>query len=281
MSLRIAFDLDGVLADMDRELKRLASEMFGGAGFGPQTARPQTARPQTPRPETARAQTPRPETARRGVRPADIDASGRREALASPSSERSAEDEVPAVDQESALPATLSLRQRRQLWERVQGTENFWSNLGELEPGEIKRLGALVEARHWELVFLTQRPRSAGESTQLQSQRWLHRHGLRFPSVFVVSGSRGKVATALQLDVVIDDRSENCLDVVTDSNARAILVWRGDMNLVPASARRLGIGVVASVRECLDVLEEVDVMHARPPTVLERLKRRLGLAAES
>lgn len=266
MSLRIAFDLDGVLADMDRELMRLASEMFGGAVSGPQTARPQTSQPQT---------------AGRGVRPDPTVRGGESEGGPAEAEAVDARDEVPAADRESELPAALSLRQRRQLWERVQSTENFWSNLNELETGEIKRLGTLVEARHWEVVFLTQRPRSAGESTQLQSQRWLHRHGLRFPSVFVVTGSRGKVATALQLDVVIDDRPENCLDVVTDSNARAILVWRGDMNLVPATARRLGIGVVGSVRECLDVLEEVDVMHARPPTVLERLKRRLGLATES
>ncbi|MBI4477322.1 MAG: hypothetical protein HY654_09130 [Acidobacteria bacterium] len=247
MSLRIAFDLDGVLADMDRELLRLASEMFGS-------------------------------------KPSGRRSSGRREASApagAPEAGDGAADEVPAADQESELPATLSLRQRRQLWQRVQGTENFWSGLNELEPGEIKRLGALVEQREWEVVFLTRRPASAGESTQLQSQRWLHRHGVRFPSVFVVTGSRGKIAAALQLDVVVDDRPENCLDVVTDSNARAILVWRGDMQLVPGSARRLGIGVVASVKECLDVLEEVDVMHARPPSVLERLKRRLGLSAES
>ena len=39
------------------------------------------------------------------------------------------------------------------------------------------------------------------------------------PSVFVMNGSRGKLAAALHLDAVIDDRSENCLDVVVDSKA--------------------------------------------------------------
>jgi FMN phosphatase YigB (HAD superfamily) len=34
--LRIAFDLDGVLADMDGELTRQAEALFGGAGDGRQ-----------------------------------------------------------------------------------------------------------------------------------------------------------------------------------------------------------------------------------------------------
>jgi hypothetical protein len=51
--------------------------------------------------------------------------------------------------------------------------------------------------------------------------------GLRASSVYVVQGSRGLIAAALELDVVVDDRHENCYDVVVDSGARAILVWRG------------------------------------------------------
>ena len=54
--------------------------------------------------------------------------------------------------------------------------------------------------------------------------------------MFVVHASRGKIAAALQLDVIIDDRPENCLDVAIDSAARAILVWRSDEDKVPTSA---------------------------------------------
>ena len=59
--------------------------------------------------------------------------------------------------------------------------------------------------------------------------------GFTLPSVFVVQGSRGLVADALALDVVIDDRPENCMDVAADSNAGVFLLWRGLDKDVPAA----------------------------------------------
>ena len=46
------------------------------------------------------------------------------------------------------------------------------------------------------------------------------------------------IAAALTLDLVIDDRPENCLDVTVESKARAILVWRDDKTPLPAAAHR-------------------------------------------
>src|SRR6476661_5484879 len=88
------------------------------------------------------------------------------------------------------------------------------------------------------------RSESWSRASSSGSQRWLESKGFSLPSVFVVQGSRGRIADALGLDIVVDDRPENCLDVVVDSKARAILVWREDESLLPAAARRLGIGVV-------------------------------------
>jgi hypothetical protein len=134
-----------------------------------------------------------------------------------------------------------------------------------------------MEERHWEIIFLTSRPETAGDTAQMQSHRWLSKHGFVAPSVFVVHGSRGKIASALALDVLVDDRPENCLDVAIDSSARAILVWRGDEGKVPGSARQLGIGSVASIHECLDVLEMLDAPDSENVGMIERLKRLLGL----
>ena len=97
---------------------------------------------------------------------------------------------------------------------------------------------------------------------QVQSQRWLRRLGFDLPSVFVVSTSRGRIASALELDVVVDDRPENCLDITIDSKARAILIWRGEESSVSASARRLGIGGTASVAECLDLFDRLPMSLA-------------------
>ena len=77
--------------------------------------------------------------------------------------------------------------------------------------------------------------------------------------------------------MLVDDRPENCLDVAIDSTARAILVWRGDEGKVPSSARQLGIGSVTSIHECLDILESLDSAAAEGPSLIDRLKRLLGL----
>jgi len=127
------------------------------------------------------------------------------------------------------------------------------------------------------VIFLTSRPYAQGRTLQRQSQRWLDRLGFPMPSVYVVQGSRGRIADALGLEVVIDDRPENCLDVVLESQARAILVWRGTVASIPASAKRLGIGVVPSVAACLDLLVEAQRSADTPLDFMQRLRKLLGL----
>ena len=92
----------------------------------------------------------------------------------------------------------------------------------------------------------------------------------------MVQGSRGRIAAALGLDVIVDDRPENCLDVAVESKARAILIWREGAGQLPAAAQRLGIGVVKSVAECLGILTQIDSPREQPG-MLNRVKRLLGL----
>ena len=181
-------------------------------------------------------------------------------------------DNVPPL-----LKLRMTSRQQRRLWRPVETIENFWETLAELEPGVIQRLAAITAERRWEIIFLTKRPESAGATAQVQTQHWLEGKGFTLPSVFVVQGSRGRIAAALGLDIVIDDRPENCLDVVVDSRARAILVWREDEKLLPVAAKRLGIGVVKTVGECLDILTQIDSPAKDQPGVVDRVKRLLGL----
>jgi hypothetical protein len=244
--LRIGFDLDGVLADMDAALARHAETLFG------ESVRRRARETPAPASPAAAADTPPA---------ADCDP---------------AEDSV-AYTLTQTFPVELSARQQSRLWHHVQGIENFWETLDECEPGIVARLAALTSDRHWELIFLTRRPETAGATAQVQSQRWLEAHGFTLPSVFVVHGSRGRIAAALGLDSVVDDRPENCLDVVTDSKARAVLVWRADQKFVPAAAKRLGIGVVATVAECLDILTQIDTRPPERPGVVDRVMRLFGL----
>jgi len=226
VALRIAFDLDGVLADMDTELVHQAGSLFGGPA---------------------------------------------------PAADGPPEDATPDADAIPIRTLQLTPRQQRRLWKHVGAIENFWERLEELEPGTIARLAAVARQRRWEILFLTRRPQTAGDTSQVQTQRWLESKGFALPSVYVVQGSRGRIASALNLDFVIDDRPENCLDVVVDSQARAILVWRDEEKKLPEAARRLGIGVVNSVAQCLDILTEVDAAAEPKPGVISRVMRLLGL----
>ena len=223
MPLRIAFDMDGVLADMESALVEHAEGMFGTV-------------------------------------------------------ESSAAAPAEAADVVEPVIARLRIppRQERRLWDRVEAIENFWESLNEIEPGIVARLYALSVERRWEVIFLTKRPATRGATAQIQTQRWLEARGFALPSVYVVQRSRGQIAAALALDFVIDDRPENCLDVAVDSKARPILVCRDDETQLPAAIRRLGIGVVGSVSQCLDILAQVGDSDASPGMVT-RVLRLLGL----
>jgi hypothetical protein len=191
------------------------------------------------------------------------------------SSEPTAEAHSERAEETGNEPLTDS--QTRQLWAHVARVTNFWTTLPEVEPGAVKRLGSLVWLYGWEVIFLTQRPATAGESVQIQSQRWLEEHGFELPSVYVVNGSRGKIAAALQLDAVIDDRPENCLDVVAESKARALLVWRDPQELLPAGVPRLGIDTVFSALEAFDSLEEMLIQSPARPTLVKRMRKAIGI----
>jgi hypothetical protein len=236
MSLRIAFDLDGVLADMDGALARQA-EIIWGEAKPPSASEP-------------------------------------------PDSSEQSEFAAEGSNGDSAPPPVrvpMTARQQRRLWQHVGTIEDFWEQLTEIEPGTIARLGAVALERRWEIIFLTKRPESAGATSQIQTQRWLESKGFKYPSVYVVQRSRGLIAAALDLDVVVDDRLENCTDVLVDSKARSILVWREDEKSVPPAVRRLGVKVVKTIEECLDVLVQVDSASTKKPRAMERVKQLLGL----
>jgi len=244
LTLRVAFDLDGVLADMESELVRQAEALFGER----LTTSPSGS---TPRTESA---SPGPEA----TEPAS---------------------DTPPEELQADIPPRLKLdltpRQQRRLWRHIAEIEGFWESLKETEPGIVAQLATVATRRRWEVIFLTKRPDTGAVTAQIQSQRWLDAKGFALPSVYVVQGSRGRIAAALGLDVVVDDRPENCLDVIADSTARAVLVWREDERLLPAATSHLGIDVVKSVAESLTVLTEPDASASETPGLVNRVRRLL------
>jgi hypothetical protein len=202
MSLRIGFDVDGVLADCAAEVRSIEARLFGPGGPGP-------------------------EARRRGI--------------------------VSRV---------------------ITSTPDFWTTLRPIDEGAVARIHALMLEHRWEVFFITDRPATAGDTVQRQTQRWLVAQGFDLPSVIVLGGSRGAAAVALRLSYHVDDSPHHCIDVVSASRAKPILVIP-DADEKAGTARRLGIGTACSIGACLDILEEATLAR-QEPALLSRIAAAVG-----
>src|SRR5688572_12106432 len=100
--MRIAFDLDGVLADLHEPFVRTAVRLF-------------------------------PQLEKAAIGATDIGPS--------PEDEGATEGE-PAIAAPPPSLGTITRQQSDAIWRAVAATENFWEGLGEIESGAIKRLAA-------------------------------------------------------------------------------------------------------------------------------------------
>ena len=166
-------------------------------------------------------------------------------------------------------------RHADRIWQVIGATPDFWRSLVAIDPDVLPLVDELARKYQWDIFFITQRPPTAGETVQRQTQQWLIEHGFPFPSVISLSGPRGKVAAALSLDFLIDDLPTNCVDVIAESQARPILILRDAEAPAEATATRLGITVVPSLREALRIVEAAQQARVQP-TMLRRLARRVG-----
>lgn len=231
MSLRIGFDMDGVLADFASAFRRLEVHLFGNAV---------------------------------GVRPS----------LPDDEQQRQSTDEAGAPLDESA-GVSESRRRSDAIWAFIRSTPDFWTLLRPTQKGAVKRLHELTLRYRWEVFFITQRPATAGDTVQRQTQRWLIAQGFDMPSVLMIDGSRGAAAAALHLDYHVDDNPQNCLDVLSDARARPLLVAPAGDLVTVRKARGLGIGVAHSIGECLEILEHASYAQQQPG-MFQRLAEAVG-----
>ena len=238
--LRIAFDMDGTLADFRSAYAEVENRLFGTA----------PAEHERPAPEAREAE------------------------------QHSDEAEKPALVEarrptEHRSTSRSGAQHRDRVWQAVEATPDFWTTLKPIEQGAVKRLYQLTNEQYWEVFFITQRPATAGSTVQRQTHNWLVEQGFATPSVIPLSGGRGKAASALRLDYLVDDSPQNCVDVLSDSSARAILLVDSDDALAERSARRLGIGTAHSIHEALDLLVQATSARANP-SLFEKLRKLVG-----
>jgi len=185
------------------------------------------------------------------------------------------EDEQPSADATGGSSPARDRSRRDAIWRQIVATENFWTTLQPIDPAAVRRLHDLMLSHGWEVVFITQRPATRGDTVQRQTQRWLVSQGFDLPSVLVIAGSRGAAAGALRLDYLVDDSATNCLDVLSDSRAQPILVVGAPDSPTARRARSLDIAVTGSVREALDRLAQISSVSEKPG-FLQRLAKAVG-----
>ena len=242
MSLRIGFDMDGVLADFAAEYHAVEERLFGPAAA------------------TTRAGDPEEEE------------EGRRE------KEEGTREKEEGTEAEPVAATARELRRRRDVvWQAILATPDFWTTLKPTEDGAVRRIHAMMLKHRWEVFFITQRPETDGDTVQRQTQRWLVEQGFDLPSVLVIGGSRGAAAGALRLNYHVDDSPKNCIDVKSESGARPLLILGGEQpdETLTAAARRLRVGTAATIGAALDILEQATIVHTQPP-LLGRLARLIG-----
>jgi hypothetical protein len=246
MALRLGVDLDGTIADFASAFRDVERRLFGD---------------------------------RSSVPPTQSEPEEREEREEGQGGEGSQDGEAPEPrDAKGALKAAVqAARERDLIWDAIRETGDFWLGLRPLEPGVVRLLHDATIKHGWETFFITQRPRTAGQTVQRQTQQWLMREGFESPSVLTLRGGRGPAAAALELDALLDDTPKNCLDVLSDSRCRPILILRTPSETSEAAARRLGIEVCKSVSGALALLEDAQFKRrtARPGFV-QRLLGSLG-----
>ena len=187
--------------------------------------------------------------------------------------------EVEARQDEAVARHGVAIETRRRrdaIWKAIRDTRDFWTTLKPHDPGAVRRIHDLMIRHGLEVVFITQRPSTVGQTVQRQTQFWLRQQGFDLPSVLVIGGSRGAAAAAVRLDYHVDDSPQNCLDIVSDSRARPILIVPEPDPVTEATAKHLQIGMARCIAEALDILEHT--VNGRGPQrgVLDKLSRIVG-----
>jgi len=208
MSIRVGFDVDGVIANFNKAFRQAATQIDGAAGG------------QNPPEQASRA---------------------------------------------------LGADAMRRVWDHIGRTAQWWLQLEPYAADEIERLYRTSRERRWEVYFMTTRPSSAGETTQFQTQWWLETHGFPLPSVLTVPGSRGDAANALKLDIAVDDRLTNCVDIIAASRSKAVLLLRRDDQTARDQATARGIGVVGTLAAAIDTIEQFEEAKRTTSGRLSRL----------
>lgn len=131
-------------------------------------------------------------------------------------------------------------------WELIHANSEFWCNLEPLDGVEELNDSRIITDVGLETYFITQR---AGVHVKEQTEQWLYKHiEVPFPTV-LISGHKGSLCAALDIDCYIDDRLENIESVMFLSPSTRAYLLDAPYN---RENRSSAIRVVGSVGEFLE-----------------------------
>lgn len=107
------------------------------------------------------------------------------------------------------------------VWTSIKADKSFWRTLSAYpDAGDVLRILHLARTMGHDVYFVTARP---GVNAKLQTELWLSNLGMENPTV-LISPHKLNCARALELDVYIDDKVENCFSVA--DHCKTYLVHR-------------------------------------------------------
>ncbi len=143
-------------------------------------------------------------------------------------------------------------------WDTIHTSEDFWELLGAYpETPEIlaQLYGRVLKGD--DVYFITTRPSSGLISAKYQTEMWLQDHYPgssidEFVPTVIITATKGKVASALNLTHFIDDKWENCVDVEVSTDDCVVYLLDRPWN------QGVEDGWVQRVGSVVDMLKEMD-----------------------
>lgn len=140
-------------------------------------------------------------------------------------------------------------------WSHIRHTRNFWETVGTLpNTKQLMRLQERITP-----IFITSRVSTDGIDVVAQSQNWLERnYGIR-DALVVVTKKKGEEARDLGIEYFIDDKPENCEEVLKHVPGCKVYIQNATYNV---QFRHNRINRVQSLNEFLgEVLKEGEVVE--------------------
>lgn len=107
------------------------------------------------------------------------------------------------------------------VWSTIAASKSFWLDLKPY-PGAVKFLQWISLLKD-DVYFMTSRP---GATAKWQTEKWLKRNGFFGAPTVIITSDKDLVCKAVKADYYVDDKTENCEDVLMSCPALVYMVER-------------------------------------------------------